>query len=519
MQQLIDQLVTYLRGMWQRRWIGLAVAWLAVILGSIWVFRLPDQYEASARVYVDTQSMLRPLMQGMTVTPDAGQTTAILSRTLLSRPNVEKIIRKSDLDTSARATAESLVDETASSLKISRTIYGENIYTIAFRYVDPKKARDVVQAALSIFIEQSLGESRTGADSARKFLDEQIRDYDQKLKDAEARVNAFRLKYMGLFPTTGKDFISSMGAMSEQIKDTRLELRVAEQTREGIRRQLQEQMQERSAAIEANPSLAPKISVPEFDGRIEALKRQIDESLRNYTEQHPDVVGNRRLLARLQDDRAQEIEARRKAAMDRPSAMPSGDPITEQLKVALNEAEANVTTVRARLAEFESRYLQLKAAAESLPKIDTEWTQLNRDYEIQKGQYYNLVSRRETANMTGKLEDAGVAEFRIIDPPRVTPNPVAPNRFLLLWGLIVGSLAAGLATAFAVSQVRPTFHDGRVLREIVGRPLLGMVSMIVGPEARAKRRRSAILFMGGMSGLMASYAVAFTITYLAARGF
>ena len=95
MQQLIDQLLDYLRGMWQRRWIGLAFAWVVVIVGSIWVFRLPNLYEASARVYVDTQSMLRPLMQGMTVNPDPGQTTAILSRTLLSRPNVEKIIRKS----------------------------------------------------------------------------------------------------------------------------------------------------------------------------------------------------------------------------------------------------------------------------------------------------------------------------------------------------------------------------------------------------------------------------------------
>ena len=516
MQHLIEQLVDYLRGMWQRRWVGLAVAWVAVIIGSIWVFRLPDQYEASARVYVDTQSMLRPLMSGLTIMPDAGQQTAILSRTLLSRPNVEKIIRKSDLDTSARATAESLVDDTASSLKITRTVFGENLYTIAFRYTDPKKARDVVQAALSTFIEQSLGESRTGADSARKFLDEQIRDYDQKLKEAESRVNAFRLKYMGLFPTSGKDFVSSMAALGDQIKDMRLELRVAEQTREGIRHQLQEQTQERTAAIAANPAFAPKIAVPELDGRIETLKRQIDEALRNYTEQHPDIVGYRRLIARLEEERDREVEARRKAAADRPSGVPSGDPVTEQLKVALNEAESNVTTVRAKLAEFEARYLQLKAAAESLPKIDTEWTQLNRDYEIQKRQYENLVSRRETANMTGKLEDAGVAEFRIIDPPRVTPNPVAPNRFLLLWGLIAGSLAAGLATSFAVSQIRPTFHDGRVLREIAGRPLLGMISMIASPEIRSKRRRSALLFMGGVSGLMGSYAVAFTITYLAA---
>jgi polysaccharide chain length determinant protein (PEP-CTERM system associated) len=516
MQQLIEQLVDYLRGMWQRRWIGLAFAWLVVLVGSIWVFRLPDQYEASARVYVDTQSMLRPLMQGMTVTPDAGQQTAILSRTLLSRPNVEKIIRKSDLDTSAKASADSLVDATQRELKISRTIYGENLYTISFRYTEPKKARDVVQAALSTFIEQSLGESRSGSDSARKFLDEQIRDYDQRLKEAEAKVNAFKIKYMGLFPTTGKDFVAGMGMISDQIKDAKLELRVAEQTRDGIRSQLKDQMEGRTAALAANPEYAPKIAVPELDGRIDALKRQIDESLRNYTDQHPDVVGNRRLLARLEEERAREIEARRKAALGRPSELPSGDPVVEQLKVALNESEANLTTLRAKVAEFEARYISYKAAAESLPRIDSEFTQLTRDYDIQKNQYAALVSRRETASMTGKLEDAGVAEFRIIDPPRVTPNPVAPNRMALLWGLIAGSLAAGFATALGVSVIRPTFHDGRVLREIAGRPLLGMVSMIASRELRSKRRRSALIFVGGMSGLMASYAVAFTITYLAA---
>ena len=512
MQQLIQQLVTYLRGMWQRRWIGLAVAWTAALIGAIVVFRLPDQYEASARVYVDTQSMLRPLMSGMTVMPDASQQTAILSRTLLSRPNLEKIIRKSDLDTSARATAESLVDLAGRELKISRT-FGDNLYTIAFRYTDGKKARDVVQAALSIFIEQSLGESRTGGDSARKFLEEQIKDYDQKLREAESRQQAFRLKYMGLLSSSGKDFVTQMAVVGDQVKDTRIELRVAEQTRVDIQRRLDDESMEQPVA--GRVSSAP-ITVPELDGRIEAAKRHIDEALRNYTEQHPDVVGSRRVLARLEEERKQELELRRKAAAARPAESNFvGNPVAQQLKVALNEASANVSTIKARLAEYEARYTQLKSSAESLPQIDTEMAQLNRDYEMQKGQYASLVLKRETVALTSKLEDAGVAEFRIIDPPRVTPNPVAPNRLVLLWGLVAASLAAGFATSFAVSQIRPTFHDGRVLREIAGRPLLGMVSMIAGPELRTKRRRAALLFAGGMGGLMASYAVAFAITLLA----
>ncbi len=420
------------------------------------------------------------------------QQVAILSRTLLSRPNVEKIIRKSDLDTAARTKAEDLVDDTLSASRF-RARRGDNLYTIAFRHPDGRKARDVVQAALSTFIEQSLGENRVDAETARKFLDQQIKEYERRLEEAEARKQAFRLKYMGLLGTSGNDYVAQMAAVAEQIKEARVELRVAEQTRDGIKRQLQEQT---AGAASATPKAsAPTIAVPELDGRIDALKRQLDELLRKYTDQHPDVVGVKRLLSQLEaerDERRIEIEARRKAAAERPDATFSGDPIAQQLKVALNEAEANVTTVRARLAEHETRHGQLEAAAESLPKIETELGQLNRDYDIQKRQYESLVQRRETANLSGKLEDAGVAEFRIIDPPRVSPNPVAPNRLVLLAALLGVSLAAGIATSLLVSQVRPTFHDGRALREIGGRPLLGMVSTVPSPEFRQRQRRARL---------------------------
>jgi uncharacterized protein involved in exopolysaccharide biosynthesis len=146
-----------------------------------------------------------------------------------------------------------------------------------------------------------------------------------------------------------------------------------------------------------------------------------------------------------------------------------GDPIAQQLKVALNEAESNVVTVRARLAEYETRHAQLKASAELLPKVEKELAQLNRDQFLHKRQYDNFLGRRETLDMSEKLEDAGMVEFRIIDPPRVTPNPVAPNRLLLLAGVIGASLAAGLAIGFVVSQIRPTFHEDALRGSWVGR--------------------------------------------------
>lgn len=517
MQELVAQLIGYLRGIWHRRWIGLAVAWAIAAVGAVMIYRLPDRYEASARVYVDTQSLLRPLMAGMAINPDPGYQVAMLSRLLFSRPNLEKIIRKADLDTSAGTSASSLVDEVGAYLRIARAP-GDNLYTVAFNYPDKRKARDVVQAALSTFIEQSLGENKTGAESARRFLDAQIKDYESKLAEAEARVQQFRLKHMALLGTSGRDYLAQVGQVTDQVKETKLELRVAEETRDSIKKQLQEQ--EGKTPETVTQEIVLPTSVPEYDGRIAQLRGQVDEMLRRFTDQHPDVVHTKKLIAQLQTERDQILEQRRKAILEAPrtSSGPNADPVLQQLKVALNEAESNVVTLRTRLAEYEQRIAALRSNAETVPKIDTEYSQLNRDYGVLQRQYESLVSRRETANLTGKLEDAGIAEFRIVDPPRVIPYPVAPNRVLLLIELLVGSLLAGAGISFVVSQVWPTFHDGRAIREIVNRPVLGTVSMVPNPAWNRKRTRSMLLFAGSFSGLLLMNVTALVIAYFHARG-
>jgi polysaccharide chain length determinant protein (PEP-CTERM system associated) len=515
MQQVIEQLLGYARDIWQRRWIGLAVAWTVAIIGAAAVYRLPDKYEASARVFVDTQTVLRPLLAGMTVIPDADRQVAILSRMLMTRPNIAKIIRKSDLDTVAQRQADELIDDTLGSLTIARVSSADNIYTIAFRYTDGRKARDVVQAALSTFIEQSIGGSRTDSEAARRFVDAQIADYEQKLAAAEDRMQAFRLKHLGLLGVGTGNYLSQIETLTDKIKEARIELRIAEQTRDGIKNQVEAQSGDEG---DAGTSPAVAVAVPELDARIDELKRRVDEALRRYTDQHPDVVNARRLIAQLEAERNRELEARRKAAAARPNAIVSANPVVQQLKVALNEAEANVTTARARLDEYQANYNRLRSTAESLPKMDTELAQLDRDYSVLKRQYEQLVQRRETASLSGKFEDAGGPEFRIIDPPRVTPRPVAPNRLQLLGGVLLASLLAGVAASFLVSQVRPTFHDGRALRQIVHRPLLGMVSTIPNLAIQRQRLRAGILFAGGLGALLASYSAAILVAYLATRG-
>jgi hypothetical protein len=104
------------------------------------------------------------------------------------------------------------------------------------------------------------------------------------------------------------------------------------------------------------------------------------------------------------------------------------------------------------------------------------------------------------------MDATGVAEFRLIEPPRVDPKPAAPNRLILLPAVLLAALVAGGASAFVVSQVRPVFHDGRLLAEVAGVPVLGSVSMLMGRERKRYERRRSLVFFGGLGGLVAAYA-------------
>ena len=524
MDELIRQFTLYARGIWRRRWIGLGVAWAVAVVGVGILFRMPDKYEASARVHVDTQSILKPLMSGLAVQPDVEQQIGIMSRTLISRPNIEKLIRMADLDLQVKTPKEreQLIEELTRTIQM-RGGGRENLYSISYRNSDRNEARRVVQSLLSIFVESSLGDQRKGSDTARRFIEEQIRSYEKRLEEAESRVKEFKLRNMGMMGPDGRDYFARLSGASEGLNAARLELRSAEQSRDALKRELAGEDPVFLPDTATGPSGAPYASASELDARIETLKRNLDELLRRYTDQHPDVIGSRRVIAELEQQKADEIEARKKAAAEKGPAekapiVASRNPVFQQIRVSLAEAEANVAALRARVSELEARYQKLQAAATRLPQVEAEYAQLNRDYDVQRRNYESLVSRRETAMLSNQMDAVtGLADFRIIDPPSVAPNPVAPNRLLLLPLVLLAALGAGLFASFLVSQIAPTFPDVRALRELrelAQRPILGTVSLLSSPAVIAKRRRGALMFAGGVVALLGMFATGMLVLSL-----
>jgi hypothetical protein len=187
----------------------------------------------------------------------------------------------------------------------------------------------------------------------------------------------------------------------------------------------------------------------------------------------------------------------------------------QELNRMMATAEIQVAALKARVEEYGSRYAQVRQSLKTAPQIEVEAAQLNRDYSITKRNYEDLVARRQSAVMSGELEVAsGVAEFRLIDPPRVTPKPVSPNRLLLLPLALLAALGSGLFFAFAAAQLRPTFSDANELRTKTGLPLLGMVTALTTDDDRKRERAGLLGFItasGGLVGLFIAGLIAMTL--------
>ena len=525
MHEMLEQLLDLLRGMWRRRFIGLAVAWLVGIAGVVSLLMTPDKFEASTRMYVDTQSVLKPLMMGLAVQPNIDQQVSMLSRTLLSRPNMEKLVRMADLDLDVKSPEQrdALLDRLLRDIEV-RGASGDNLYTIRYRDTTPARAKKVVDSLLSIFVESGLGNKRRDTEKAQQFIDEQIKQYETQLEEAERRLKDFKVKNLSAFG--GADALTALQALEGQLSQARLELRVAEETRDAIRRELKGEEPVFLPDASASPGTpgAGEPAIPELDSRIEAQKKTLDELLRKYTDQHPDVVSTQRIIGELEKQKKEQLDARRLSQPESGPAQPrvsnvDRNPVYQQLKLSLADAEANVAALRSRASQLEARYNQIQSTARLKPEIEQELVQLNRDYQVHKANYDGLIARRESAQLTSQMEQTtSVADFRIIDPPRVAPKPVAPNRLLML-PLVLGlAIGAGAFASLAYSQMFPTFYTTRGLGAIVKRPVLGAVTLQNLAPVKRRRRLGALAFICGLAGLFAMYGSVLALLMLTARG-
>jgi polysaccharide chain length determinant protein (PEP-CTERM system associated) len=492
LQQIIALVLDHLRGMWRFRWQIVIVAWLMAITGWIAVYKMPDEYLASAKVSVDTNSLLPAMTQGLTASENLMDEVGIVSRALLTRPNLAKVARQTDLD--LRAETPQALEDLITLMQQRIKIEGgrDNLFTISVQDQDREKATEVVAALLNTFVESSLGAQGDDADMTERAIKSEIDDHEGRLLEAEAALSEFKKRNLGYMPGEGADYYTRLQKALADVAVTEGQMRQLRQRRDEVARQLEGEepifglMPSSPAQAAAGCSKA---------GTISQLQVQLSDLQIDFTDKHPRIVMLGETITALEVECAQELEAMGGvvAVVNRETNTLDANPVYQNLRMQLSNADVEIAALTEELSTRRRQVSQLRADVDKINTVETDLKKLNRDYGVVETRYQELLRRWETLRSKQRLDPVTeTVQFNILEPPFSAAEPVAPNRPLLLIAVLIFSLGAGGAVAFGLNQLRPVFFNRRALARVAGLPVLGSVSMIMSSNELSSRRRATI---------------------------
>jgi polysaccharide chain length determinant protein (PEP-CTERM system associated) len=494
---LVEKLLDEVHGAWRYRWAGLAAAWLVAVLGWLYVFALPDNYAAQARVFVDTRTILRPALQGLAVNEDLNAEVNYVRQALLAGPQLLKVAHEAGMvaegaSPGAQAAAvEMLARNTSITVKSANGDEEEdhdhsagNIYRIAYQDADRARALKVVGVLSHALVTGTVYSTQVESETAQKFLESQLKDYEQRLRASEARLADFKSQHLGVMPAESGGYFGELFKETQAIEDTQNKLRTAESRRVTLERQLRGDAAVSAAGSGGAGGGADTLTL------IAQAQAHLDELLLRYTDKHPDVIAARAALADLKARRAAEVESLRRgdanaAAMSRASA----NPVYQGIALQLNQAEVDISDLKSELADHEAKAKELRAMLNTAPEVEAQYAQLARDYEVNKEQYTTMLGNYEKTRVGARANEAGSVRFTVVQPPTVGSTPVWPNRPLFLAGVLFLALLAGLGSAYGLNLLLPVAGSARALATLTGATVIGVVgNAFPSRSANAARR-------------------------------
>lgn len=490
MNGLFEEVRIALHAIWTRRWLALAVAWAICVLGWLVVSQVPSRYESRARVFVQMRSIL-PSGTDPGALGDQQRDVDTVRQTLTSSVNLQKVVRGTDLAKTVSNDRE-VADRAAglqNSIKI--TAQQDDLFEIVTTAATPKLASSITQKLIDIFVETNLSGDRTQNSQTLQFLDGQLQALGAKLQDAEAKRADFQNRYLGSLPGTGS-VSDRIGAARAQVSQVDGDLAAANSSLAALQGQLAG-----TPPTIAGPGIAPGVGPAR--ARVAAIQGQLaDARGRGYTENHPDVVALKSQLSQAQA-----------AARGEPAGAAAGgspNPAYLSLQSMLADRQAVVAALRMRRQQLQADLDTLNAKLSGDPEVAAQQGEIERNYTVLKDQYDRLLAQREQVNLRSQAQtQTDAVKFSVIDPPTQPRTPTAPNRPLLLTGVLLAGILGGIGAAFAMDKLQTTFPTAQRLEKASGMPVIGSVGEMLTRLQVEQRRKKLKLFAGGVGALGVSY--------------
>jgi len=515
--QIPQSLVNELRPYWRRRWTLVICAWIFCVLGWVVVALLPDRYEAMTRIYVETENLLTPLLRNIAVQADVQKQLEVLQRTLLNRTNMAKVAHATDLDLDVQTDfeKEQLYEKLAKQITVKAE--GQNLFTISYSSGNAQQAKKVIETLLNLFVETNLGQNRTSMESARNFLENQISEYEQKLKQADQRLADYKAQHYDVLGSTGANYTERLDQMRQALQVAKTKYEEAQLMRDQLRAGLvgTPQFLEIDSAPQVVINSGTPTSAASPRARVQQLRQELTSLESRYTDQHPDVIATKRNLAAAEAQLAADEKESPAGSAKGGSHGNISNPVYEQLKIRVIQAEGELAQDQGQMMMAKQELDRVESLAQTAPKIEADLADLTRENGVLKAKYEELLGRRESARISEAVETSGdKVQFRVIEAPQVPARPSFPNRALFASLVLVAGFGLGGALIFLLHRIDDTVSSATDLATDFNVRVLGVVSKVETMVRKVERKRSGRNFILASSSLVGTYVVVMVLTQL-----
>lgn len=520
MQALLQQILDHVRGVWRFRWVALGTAWGVSLIGFAIILVMPNTFQASGKIFVDTRTTLGEVTRGIAVESTVESQIVRVRQALLGVPQLTRVAEETGLIKPGMSIFEqqTVIEALRNRIDISGNLSRESstagVYVVSYTNRDRRVALNVVDRFVHTFMDNTLGGKREGAEQAQTFLRNQIQEYERRLSEAESRLADFKKQNVGLMPGTQGDYFSRLQTEQEALSKAQANLDIAARRRDELQRQLRGESPVLTTPGGGGGLVAgggaggivpgtPTGTSNDTATRIRETRTRLDELLLRFTDKHPDVIALQANLAELEQRQQAEIDAARRG--DPGAAARTGlsaNPVYQSMQLQFNQAEVDLAAFRADVSDRQKKVANLRSLVNTAPEVEAEFSRLNRDYDVTRAQHRALIERLERARVSEDAEETGVIRFEVIEPPTASFGPVAPNRKLLIIATLFLAMGAGVGLAYVLHMTRPVFNNVRQLHEATGLPVLGMVSMTWLDRYRAASRRGFFVYAGAAAALV-----------------
>jgi polysaccharide chain length determinant protein (PEP-CTERM system associated) len=449
-------------------------------------------------------------MAGTAETTQVQSRAAMASKIIFSKKSIQRIL---DSDIWKTIVGENLSPELIE--KMSRQIQsstdisnaGSNLIEISYTNKDPMVAYETTKIMTDIFIEESIAAKQHESQAAYNFIDNQVKTYQQKLKDSEDRIKEFRSKNIDASESAKTNASQRLIELKRELETVDLDISTAESSLDTYKKQLrgESSFQDQASINREN----------QLNERILALETRLADLKLNYHDTYPDIVQLKGQIQDLKDQIYQELQKRKEQKESKVIQVPTGE-TAQAIQSQILATENRIASLQTRKDQLLKLMDRERATLDRINDVEAEIAELTRDYDVNREIYQNLLEQRENAriSMNIDLENQGLT-LKIQEPASI---PVSPQglRFshILIGGLLL-SIAIPIAIVFGLTIVDAKVRTEARIQDTFEIPILASVYTLDSPEAKKKNLIKSSFFVISLIIMWSLYSIA---AYLRIKG-